>query len=271
MNCFICQHTLTATKDWLYHCPSCDFEQSTLTSGAGRGVDGLETLRRKNFQTIIANLQGLKKLTGMTCLEIGCAEGWFLEAMTAAGVKISAIEASAQALDMQKKGFDVVHGFFPDVLSADQTYDMIVFNDVFEHLPDPVTAIKKCETHLKPGGLLVLNLPNKSGFFYRVSRLMDAVGMTKPFERMWQKGFPSPHMTYFSDKNLPKFVTKYTSLKQKQKFYLSSITKDGLEARVTASYKGALGKAIYLALLVLLPIISLLPQDIMVFVFRKPD
>ena len=256
-------------EEWLNNCPSCGFKQSTLTSGAGRGVDGLETLRKKNFDIIISRLDGYLDISSAQCLEVGCAEGWFLEAMTKIGANISAIEASDQAKERQKEGYNVIHGFFPEALPAEKKYDLIIFNDVFEHLPDPVTAIKKCEDYLTDGGLLVINIPNSRGIFYKIANLLKQIGMRKPFDRLWQKDLPSPHMTYFSDKNMELFVKKYTGLAILNDFYLPSIVKDGLEQRIQASYGGIAGKLIYICLLAGLPVMKILPKDIMVFVFQK--
>ena len=130
MDCLICNHPMDKTRDWLYHCPACKFARSTLSSGAGRGVDGLEVLRRKNFRRIIAEFQKLKPEQNLKCLEVGCAEGWFIDEFSKTGATITAIEASDLALEMQKKGLNVIHGFFPEALPENEKYDLIIFNDV---------------------------------------------------------------------------------------------------------------------------------------------
>lgn len=261
---------MSKKEEWLYSCPSCGFKQSTLTSGAGRGVDGLETLRKQNFKIILQHLEKQFNFKNSKSLEVGCAEGWFLEAMKEKSADIMAVEPSAHALDRQKEGHHVVQGFFPDALPEGSRYDLIVFNDVFEHLPDPVAAIKKCEEHLNDKGLLLINIPNSRGIFYRVACLLKLFGMETPFHRLWQKDLPSPHMTYFSDKNMTEFVTKYTDLKKTRHFYLPSISKNGLEERIQASYQGFSGKIIYTCLKLAFPLFKVLPQDIMVFIFKKP-
>ena len=268
--CLVCNERMSRPLDWLYRCPSCRFEQSTLLPGAGRGIEGLETLRRKNFRTIISVLRGLRPLKGLKCLEVGCAEGWFIEEMRETGALTSAIEASDQALDLQRRGVDVIHGFFPQVLPDEARFDLIVFNDVFEHLPDPVAAIGKCEHHLNDDGLLVMNLPNRRGFFYRTATALSRIGVRGPLARMWQKGFASPHLTYFSDDILERFVSRNTSLRRVSRFYLPSIVRDGLEQRIGASHGKLASKVMSLGIGVLMPFIKTMPQDIMVFVFRKP-
>lgn len=267
MNCFICRHEMNKEEEWLYTCPSCGFERSLLTPGSGRGVDGLETLRKQNFQIIIGHLKKHRELNILKCLEVGSAEGWFLEAMQAEGVKLKAVEASEQALDLQSRDFDVIHGFFPEALTDDGKYDLIIFNDVFEHLSDPIASLKACENLLGKNGLLILNLPNKNGFIYRLSKIIKRLGIVEPFHRLWQKDFSSPHISYFSDANITRFVDNYSALCLLESYYLPSIIKEGLEERIQSTFSHFIGKLIYYVFVAALPIIKCLPQDIMVYVY----
>lgn len=269
MKCLVCDHDMAPEEDWLYACSSCGFEQSLLAAGSGRGVEGLERLRKQNFQYMIERLEKIAPFGNMRCLEVGPAEGWFLEAMRARNVEVMAIEASDQALQLQAKGYNVIHGFFPEALKTDQKFDLIVFNDVFEHLPDPVSALKTCERLLNDQGILLLNLPNRNGFFYRLSKTLRKFGLAKPFERLWQKDLPSPHLTYFSDTNLRRFVEAHSHLSFAEKFYLPSIIKEGLEQRIQNTYDNIFGKLIFYGLAIAIPLLKFLPQDIMVFIFRK--
>lgn len=269
MDCLVCESAMIQKLEWYYACSKCGFERTTLESGAGRGVEGLELLRRQNFALMIKHLQKGKQLKGISCLEVGCAEGWFIEAMNTQGVKMHAIEPSAMAVPLQEKGHKVTQGFFPEALDGDEQYDMIVFNDVFEHIPAPIEAIKKCEEHLKEGGLLVINLPNNKGVFYRISKLLNRFGYGGPFERMWQVGLPSPHVSYFSKQTLTRFTEKFTNLQAVQHFTLPSISKDGLSERISASYSGIMGRILYWGIVCAMPLIQILPQDICVVVFKK--
>ncbi len=269
MDCFVCENVMAQKSAWYYVCPKCGFEKTTLESGAGRGVDGLELLRRQNFALMIDHLQKHKALKDISCLEVGCAEGWFIEAMQSQGVNMYAIEPSEMALPLQEKGYNITQGFFPDALKGDEQYDMIVFNDVFEHIPAPIGAIEQCEAHLKEGGLLVINLPSNKGLFYRLSKLLHKFGYSGPFERMWQVGLPSPHVSYFSPQTLTRFTQKYTDLRPIESFTLPSVAKDGLKERISASYNGLFGKILYWGIFCAMPLIKILPQDICVVVFEK--
>jgi len=100
------------------------------------------------------------------------------------------------------RGLSVRRGFFPQVIQPHERFDIIVFNDVFEHLPDVLETLEACRVHLNDEGLLVLNLPNSKGLIYNISKILKKLGLTYFFERMWQKNLPSPHLHYFNHGNL---------------------------------------------------------------------
>ena len=74
---------MTPRLAWVWQCPACGFLASTLPSGAGTGVDGLESLRRENYEVILGRLDVRLPLAGARLLEVGCARGWFMEAVRA--------------------------------------------------------------------------------------------------------------------------------------------------------------------------------------------
>lgn len=272
MKCLVCDCEMRHIKSWLFNCPNCGFEFSNLTAGGGRGIDGLETLRRRNFASLCDWLAERYSLSGKKVLEVGCAEGWFLEEARRRGMFARAIEPSLPHVEMARaKGFDVASGFFPDDMNAPGKFDFIVFNDVFEHLPDPVGALAHCEQMLEPGGALVLNLPSNRGAIYRLGTLLANIGQPGIQERLWQKGFPSPHLSYFNPTTLRRFVERHSSLRHVGGFRLDSLAADGLRERIEASHPGIMGMIIHAGLRVALPLFRLLPPDIVVGVFDKPS
>jgi len=118
--------------------------------------------------------------------------------------------------------------------------------------------------------LLVLNLPNSNGIFYRVAKLFSKMGYNSFFDRMWQHNLPSPHLHYFNLKNLTKFLSKngFAVMKAGE---LSTIQLSGLYSRI--SYVGDIGFVrsilIYLAVVILLPVLKILPSDIFWIISTK--
>jgi hypothetical protein len=82
------------------------------------------------------------------------------------------------------------------------TFDVIVFNDTLEHIPDVQKTLTACAERITSRGLLVLSVPTSSGTLFRIARVMARLGWTGPWRRLWQESFPSPHVYYFNRSNL---------------------------------------------------------------------
>ena len=52
-----------------------------------------------------------------------------------------------------------------------ETFDVIVSDNVFEHLSDPVTVLKEVKRVLKPGGYILLKTPNRKHYVPLIARL----------------------------------------------------------------------------------------------------
>ena len=286
--------------DWCYACPGCGFLASTLSPRIGdaeatgaidedrreialveqrdehRLLWGLATagaligLRKKNFAQIVERLDTMTTPSRRSLLEVGCAHGWFLDAAAEKGYQVHGIEPDAPiGAQARSKGHDVVTGFFPDALAPATRYDVIVFNDVFEHLPDPRAALSMCRQRLLPGGLLVLNLPSSRGIFFRIATLLDQVGVSGPHERMWQKGFPSPHLSYFH----PAALTRLAGREGFAEVYrgtLDSLDRRGLWQRLRLDRRSSLLGAMvaWVAITVASPLLSRFPSDIALLIYK---
>lgn len=271
VKCIVCQNQLTEQLPWLFRCNACGLNTSSLVAGSGRGIKGLEALRRKNFRRMCDWLEQRWVLSGKSILEVGCAEGWFLEEAARRGMVVKAIEPSAAHAEYARsKGFDVLNGYFPDDVALVQQFDFVIFNDVFEHLPDPVKAIHHCDALLRQGGVLVLNLPSNRGVLYRLAELFAKFGNQTILERLWQKGFPSPHLFYFNASTLRRFIKQQTLLKHIETFTLDTIVRDGLSERVSASHSSLRG-ILSIGLMCAIPVLKILPADIIVGIFQKPE
>jgi len=85
---------------------------------------------------------------------------------------------------------------------------VIALNCVFEHVPDVDAMLDSFVAYLAPGGSVMLNVPVASGFMFKASRALYRVRVRYPFDRIWQKGFVSPHLHYFSATNLARLADK---------------------------------------------------------------
>jgi SAM-dependent methyltransferase len=256
---------------WVYVCRTCGFQAATLTPAEGTGIPGLEGLRRKNFEVLLDRLEEVKMLRGARLLEVGSARGWFLEAAVRRGAQVQGIEPEAANAEMSRANDLAVEiGFFPNDLKNRGPFDLIVFNDVFEHLAKPSAVIQDVQSLLKPGGIAVINFPSSKGILFLIADFLSQLGISGPRARLWQMGMPSPHVSYFSPKNLSLLAQRHSSLQLIEGFSLPSVSRQGLASRIGASHSGTKGALMFAVIWGLSFIFPLLPSDIEVLLFRKP-
>ena len=282
MKCIVCDSPVQrGLTPWHARCSACHYESAALTvsineASAHAAIDesareaSLKALRMENFRDIVRFAREHAAPGARKLLDVGSAHGWFLEA-AAPHFEVLGIEPDAHVGGKAAaRGLPVRPGYFPDVLQPGETFDVIVFNDVIEHIPDIKSAIRACHERLNPGGILVLNLPNSRGFFYRLSKVLARVGMAGPFERMWQKSLPSPHVHYFDPANLARLVAQggFTPVFGAE---LAALRADGLKERLAYVGKPNPLKlaAQYAAVRCLIPVLGLFPSDIIVEIYRR--
>jgi 2-polyprenyl-3-methyl-5-hydroxy-6-metoxy-1,4-benzoquinol methylase len=101
------------------------------------------------------------KLPEGKALELGSAHGGFVALLQQAGFEATGLELSAWVVDFARKTFDVpmLLGPIEDQQIELGTLNVIAFMDVLEHLPDPVSTMRRCLELLKPDGVLVIQTP----------------------------------------------------------------------------------------------------------------
>jgi len=281
MVCIVCGNTQTAgLAAWHATCPACHYESAALSVAINKPTEveineaereaALKALRLENFRAIVQYAKRHVRPGARRLLDVGSAHGWFLETarehFEVLGIEPDAVVGSRAAA----RGLPVRAGFFPDVLEESERFDAIVFNDVIEHIPDIRSALDACRQHLNDDGVLILNLPNSRGFFYRLSKVIARLGWRMPFERLWQKEMPSPHVHYFSADNLSKLVAP-RGFELVDCAELPSLRAKGLRERL--SYAGNVSTLSlwlqYALIMCAIPVLRVFPSDIIVCIFRK--
>ena len=233
-------------------------------------MDSLEALRRTNYREILERIRANLGNMELHGLDVGCARGWFLDEAAKQGIKMDGIEPERNFfLEASKYGVDMVNGLFPQNFTIMRTYDFIIFNDVFEHLPDLDLVLSRCSELLKPEGLLIINCPDSRGIFFRIANLMRKLGIESYWRRLWQMDFYSPHLWYFNRENLAQILEGY-GFSCIDYSAPKTITVKGLRQRIMCSAKNsAAGYATYIAVLAASPFLNLLPKDIMCLFFKR--
>ena len=111
-----------------------------------------------------------------TVLEVGCATGYFTRALAERGCKVVGMELDPGAAAVAEQWAErVVVGNVNEPalwdLVDDESFDVITFGDVLEHLQDPLAVLRVARNKLKPSGFIVTSLPNVAHGDVRLSLL----------------------------------------------------------------------------------------------------
>lgn len=283
-NCEACGAALRpGAAAWHRICTGCGLHISSLEPAIGKiesTIDederesGLHDIRDSNFDALLAWLLQQRPVNQAASrprlLDVGCAHGWFLEKASAhfdtVGIEPERVVAERTA----RRGLNVRQGFFPQALEPGETFDLIVFNDVLEHIPGVGDVLKQCVERLRPGGAIVVNAPDHRGALYRLSSALVRVGRPGSFERMWQKGLPSPHLYYFGSRALDALAGE-AGLRVAGARRLPAVRVRGLYERIRCAGDVSPLKAgaIALAVATLTPALAVLPSDITVWLLER--
>lgn len=283
MKCLICdKEMLGPHRGYWFKCRQCGFLASNLSAEIGNHAshdtinedfrrEALDAIRHDNFSRILDELQRLHTTESATLLDVGCAHGWFLQAATRRGYSATGLEPdSTIAAVARQEGLSVIPGYFPDDLPPRESFGVITFLDVFEHLPSPHEAAAACFERLAPEGLLVMTLPSSKGILYRIARLLSRLGIHGPLDRLWQRGFPSPHISYFHPAILANMLEPH-GFREVHRGTFPSFRRKGLWKRLRYDRRSSLLTSIaqWLVLITLSPLLFICPSDISLQIFRR--
>lgn len=155
---------------------------------------------REELCQMICELTGTS-LEGKRVLDFGCGWGHTLKYFQSKGADVygcdPAVEAitygKAQGLHVTLSKMDTIN-----VFNGIQ-FDVVLLLNVLEHLADPVGTIKEIKKEiLKPGGILVVELPNDYNAFQECA--VQVHGLSK-----WWVA-PPAHLNYFNKETLTALI-----------------------------------------------------------------
>jgi ubiquinone/menaquinone biosynthesis C-methylase UbiE len=96
-------------------------------------------------------------------LEVGCGPGVILDRLDQGRLHGIDLSEHSVGLARQKLGdrAEIRHGNAQELPYSDNEFDFVFCTEVLEHVVDPRTAICECFRVLRPGGRLVLSIPNE--------------------------------------------------------------------------------------------------------------
>jgi len=118
-----------------------------------------------------------------TVLDVGCGRGEYVEDTNAYRKNLRILKDKVQRVigidvdeaDRENPCIDEFRRIEGERWPLDdQTADMIVCDNVVEHVPDPDAFFEECRRVLKPGGTLCVRTPNVRSYFGIASRLIPS-------------------------------------------------------------------------------------------------
>lgn len=128
-------------------------------------------------------------------LDVGCGRGDFLLLMRERGWAPTGLELDERIERHGKSvGMDLRAGSLDSVTFPDNHFDAVTFWHVFEHIRNPEWVLKECRRILKPGGVLLISVPNTGSLQARLTG------------KHWFHLDPPFHLYHYSLRNIKRLI-----------------------------------------------------------------
>jgi 2-polyprenyl-3-methyl-5-hydroxy-6-metoxy-1,4-benzoquinol methylase len=118
----------------------------------------------------------------ITLLDFGCGNGTAVsQFLMRDGIRFYGVDFHEPSLEYARKHFAAEHVYFSDHIPAGIQFDIIVYADVLEHVPDPASLLRQHHTLLNEHGIIVGAVPNGFGPFEMEKRISKYLGLTAAF------------------------------------------------------------------------------------------
>ena len=138
---------------------------------------------------------------GHSLLEIGVGEGFFLKHAQNAGFAVMGIDFSAHGVEQFNPDIAPLirtgdaYDLLDEMIAGEERCDVIVLQNVLEHVIEPIRLLRGISELLQPGGVAVIKVPND------YSRLQKAALERGLIDRPFWFG-PPQHLHYFTADSL---------------------------------------------------------------------
>ena len=172
----------------------------------------------------MADKKGFVSSQSNRFLDIGCGVGWSLTVAEKRGYKAFGVEPVVEASEYanQTLKLNVTNDYFKPGMFDNESFDVIVIDQVLEHLPDPVDFIGNAISLLKPDGVLFLAVPPVdwsrrvlSASLILPTHLCNRIfsdndsNISRAIEKYDTFHYPEGHINYFTKKSIMLLADKY--------------------------------------------------------------
>jgi len=144
------------------------FDSSNELSKGYSQYRNMDEYRVVTFKKILSSIPWKTKKKRL--LDLGCGEGYLMEAASSIFDHVEGIDISHEACEkVKEKGFVCHEGDLNDIAFPENSFDAVCISDVLEHIPFPKKMMKRVAQILKPKGELFIITPNIDSFVARLS------------------------------------------------------------------------------------------------------
>ena len=140
-------------------------------------------------------------------LEIGSNNGELLYHLCGLGWKVFGIEVNRFGVEIaMRHGIQTFHGVLEDARLDEECFDLVIVNDVIEHLTMPNRTINIISKLLRPGGIVIVSTPNANCGFSQASQWLArfTIGLIP-----WSQSEPPYHLHYFSSRTIAILLKRF--------------------------------------------------------------
>ena len=139
---------------------------------------------------------------GRRLLDVGAASGLLSERLTAQGWRVTGIEEDTEAAAVARGRCErmVVANLNEGLPDLGEPFDAIICADVLEHLVEPLGTLRGLTAWLKPGGRIVISIPNVAHVLIRLSLL---AGRFDYFDRGI---LDRTHLRFFTQRSIERLI-----------------------------------------------------------------
>lgn len=138
-------------------------------------------------------------------LEIGCAEGMFRQNISK-DAEVWGIEPNHPSAQKAAPNYHkVLVGFFEQIADElpNNYFDLVICNDVIEHMPDPAQFISLLKPKVSKNCIIITSIPN-----VRYVGVMTEYLFFKDWRYRDNGVLDRTHLRFFTRKSLPRFFTE---------------------------------------------------------------
>jgi 2-polyprenyl-3-methyl-5-hydroxy-6-metoxy-1,4-benzoquinol methylase len=141
--------------------------------------------------------------SGVRVLDVGCGTGSVtLIANADKGNEVLCVEPDPDRAQVARsRGLRTFNTLLDEAfLEAHGPFDVIMFADVLEHLPNPASLVELAAQGLRPGGLILASVPNVAHWTVRANLLIGRFDYTETGI------YDSTHLRWFTERSFRTFI-----------------------------------------------------------------